>query len=269
MSIETYPEWYVDVKNLSPNRVTRNFLEFMNLKLEDCKGKNIRSIWWGFWIFEMDAAKAWARVTAVDPLFSNDDLIEWKIKENIDWLKEKKEKENTELCRDIRMGIMKALSEVEDENERLKLEERLKRHVDRQHEIDDYINRRAELLEHLENRGQNQKQYWLILNPSSWDNIRWIDDSSQDMVIIWHTLSHIYNSAWNIKKFLEEWRRILENKWKLWLIDYCWTNSELEDKLKKTEYKQYYKEIKGSFVCCFDKEWLSKFLQKDFDIFYS
>ena len=40
MNKEIYPESYVDVKSISPNWVTDNFLDFMNLKLEDCKWKN-------------------------------------------------------------------------------------------------------------------------------------------------------------------------------------------------------------------------------------
>ena len=86
MEKEKYPEWYVDVKSICPNWDTSDFLKFMDLKLEDCKGKNITSIGWWFGIFEMDAAKAWAIVTSVDPIFSDESLLDWKLQENINWL---------------------------------------------------------------------------------------------------------------------------------------------------------------------------------------
>ena len=44
MNKEVYPEAYVDVKSLNPNRITENFLDFMSLNVEELKGKNITSI---------------------------------------------------------------------------------------------------------------------------------------------------------------------------------------------------------------------------------
>ena len=89
MEKEKYPEWYGDVKSISPNWITENFLDFMDLKLEDCKWKNITSIGWWFGIFEMDMAKNWAKVVVVDPMFANQDWINGKLQENIDWMEEK------------------------------------------------------------------------------------------------------------------------------------------------------------------------------------
>jgi hypothetical protein len=37
MDKESFSESYVSVKNVCPNWVTDNFLEFMKLTLEDCK----------------------------------------------------------------------------------------------------------------------------------------------------------------------------------------------------------------------------------------
>ena len=44
MNREVYPESYVDVKSVNPNWITDNFLDFMNLSLEDLKGEKITSI---------------------------------------------------------------------------------------------------------------------------------------------------------------------------------------------------------------------------------
>ena len=37
MREEVYPESYIDVKSICPNWITDNFLDFMDLKLEDFK----------------------------------------------------------------------------------------------------------------------------------------------------------------------------------------------------------------------------------------
>ena len=84
MNKEVYPEAYVDVKSVNPNWITDNFLDFMDLNAEKLKGKNITSIGWWFWIFEMDMAKNWANVTIVDPMFANKQWIDVKLKENMD-----------------------------------------------------------------------------------------------------------------------------------------------------------------------------------------
>ena len=86
MSKESYPKWYVEVPNLNPNWITENFLDFMNINLTDLVGKNVTSIWWWFWVFESDAAKAGAFVTVVDPIYSDINSLDTKLKENIGWL---------------------------------------------------------------------------------------------------------------------------------------------------------------------------------------
>jgi hypothetical protein len=120
------------------------------------------------------------------------------------------------------------------------------------------------LMNHLKNWKENQKKYGLILNPSSWDKIEWIDKNSQDFVVIAHTLSHIYNkSDWDIIEFLSEASKILKSEWKLYVIDYLWDIPDLEKILKNTKLKEYYKENRWSFACCFNKKWLSKFLENE------
>ena len=264
MEKEKYPEWYVDVKSISPNWITENFLDFMNLKLEDCKWKNITSIGWGFWIFEMDMAKEWAKVIAVDPMFANQKWIDAKLQENVDWMQEKSRWKNEGKFEKMKADIAKILSESEDERELFEAQERLQRYNEHQAEIEEYLYRRKILLNHLKNRKENQIKYWLILNSSSWDDIKWIDRNSQDVVIIAHTLSHIYNkSHWDIVNFLSEASKILKSDWKFYIIDYIRDIPEVEKILEKTKLKKYYKVNKWSFVCCFDKKWLDKFLENE------
>ena len=264
MEKEKYPEWYVDVKSISPNWITENFLDFMNLKLEDCKWKNITSIGWGFWIFEMDMAKEWAKVIAVDPMFANQEWIEAKLQENMDWMQEKSRWKNEGKFEKMKAEIIDVLAESKDEKEIVEAQENLQRYNERQAEIEEYIRRRKILMNHLKNWKENQKKYGLILNPSSWDKIEWIDKNSQDIVVIAHTLSHIYNkSDRDIIEFLSEASKILKSEWKLYIIDYLWDIPDLEKILKNTKLKEYYKENRWSFACCFDKKWLSKFLENE------
>ena len=264
MEKEKYPEWYVDVKSISPNWVTDNFLDFMNLKLEDCKWKNITSIGWWFWIFEMDMAKEWAKVIEVDPMFANQEWIDAKLQENVDWMEEKSRWKNEGKFEKMKAEIIDILAESKDEKEIAEAQENLQRYNERQSEIEEYIRRRKILMNHLKNRKENQKKYWLILNSSSWDDIKWIDKNSQDIVVIAHTLSHIYNkSDWDIIDFLSEASKILKSEWKLYVIDYLWDIPDLEKILKNTKLKEYYKENKWSFACCFNKKWLSKFLENE------
>ena len=149
MEKEKYPEWYVDVKSISPNRITENFLDFMNLKLEDCKGKNITSIGWGFWIFEMDMAKEWAKVVAVDPMFANQEWIEAKLQENMDWMQEKSRWKNEGKFEKMKAEIIDVLAESKDEKEIAEAQENLQRYNERQAEIEEYIRRRKILMNHL------------------------------------------------------------------------------------------------------------------------
>lgn len=264
MKMNEYPEWYVNVKSISPNRITENFLDFMNLSLEDLKGEKITSIGWWFWIFEMDAAKVWAKVIEVDPMFADMEWIDSKLKENVDWMYGKSRWKNEGKFEKMKSDIAKILSESEDERELFEAQERLQRYNECQAEIEEYLYRRKILLNHLKNRKENQIKYWLILNSSSWDDIKWIDKNSQDVVLIAHTLSHIYNkSHWDIVKFLSEASKILKLEWKLYVIDYLWDIPDLEKILDKTNLKEYYKENKWSFVCCFDKKWLDKFLENE------
>ena len=264
MEKEKYPEWYVDVKSISPNWITENFLDFMKLKLEDCKGKNITSIGWGFWIFEMDMAKEWAKVIAVDPMFANQEWIDAKLQENIDWMQEKSRWKNEGKFEKMKAEIIDVLAESKDEKEIAEAQENLQRYNERQAEIEEYLRRRKILMEHLKNWKENQIKYWLLLNSSSWDDIKWIDVNSQDIVLIAHTLSHIYNkSDCDIVNFLSEASKILKSDWKFYIIDYIRDIPEVEKILEKTKLKNYYKVNKWSFVCCFDKEWLDGFLDKE------
>ena len=264
MNKEVYPEWYVDVKSICPNWDTQNFLDFMNLKLEDCKWKNITSIGWWFGIFEMDVAKEWANVIVVDPMFADKDWIDSKLKENYDWMEEKSRWKLEGKFGKMRAELVQALSEIKDKREIADAKEKLERYDERQAEVEEYLRRRKVILKHLENWKENQEKYWLILNPSSGDDIKWIDKNSQNFVVIAHTLSHIYNkSSWNIIDFLQQWYKVLKSDWKLWIIDYTWDLQELEKILEKTKSKEYYKVNKWSFVCCFDKKWLGKFLENE------
>ena len=164
----------------------------------------------------------------------------------------------------MKRDIVAVISKSKDNAEVSEAQKRLQWYNDRQSDMREYLRRRKILLNHLDNWKENQVKYWLILNSSSWDDIRWIDTNSQDIVIVWHTLWHIYNkSLLDIGDFLREAQRLLKPGWKLYIIDYVWDISGLESMLEKTKLKEYYKVNKWSFVCCFDKEWLTEFLENE------
>ena len=164
----------------------------------------------------------------------------------------------------LRMEVAETLSSSRYPDKYGEVLDRLRWYDERKLEIDEYIKRRREQIAHLKNWKENQEKHWVILNPSSWDNIEWIDQNSQDFVVIAHTLSHIYNkSDWDIVNFLSEASKILKSDWKFYIIDYIREIPEMERILEKTNLKKYYKVNKWSFVCCFDKEWLDKFLEDE------
>lgn len=264
MDKETFQKSYVNVKSICPNWVTDNFLNFMDLKLEDLKDKNITSIGWWFWIFEMDAAKNGAKVTVVDPMFADKDSVDSKLQENIDRMKDKIKRQGKGILEWIRKNVAETLNESWDEKEKTEKEEKLEWYDGLQIQKNEYTDRHKEILNHLNNWKADQQNYWLILNPSSGDKIEWIDTASQDIVVISHTLWHIFNKSFlDIVDFLEEALKILKPGWKLYIIDYVWDIIDLEEVLEKTDLKMYYRVNKWSFVCCFDRDWLAKLVENE------
>ena len=264
MEKEKHSPSYVDVKSICPNWVTDNFLDFMDLKLEDLKDKSITSIGWWFWIFEMDAAKNGAKVTVVDPMFKDKDYIDVKLQENIDWMEDKIKRQSNSILEWIRNGVLETLSESSDEREIMECRQKLDWYDGLQIEKNEYANRHRQLLKHLNNWKTNQKNYWLVLNSSSWDRIEWIDTASQDIVVISHTLWHIFSkSSMDIVDFLEESLKILKPGWRLYIIDYVWDMMDIDKILENTDLKMYYRVNKWSFVWCFDKNWLAKFVENE------
>lgn len=258
MGIEKFWGSYVpDTKNINPNLITGDFLNFMlmgNLYSENknCfENKNVTSIGWWFWILEMDMAKSGANVTIVDPMFIDLDVVNLKLSENIDRL-EKLVKILSESTSQIMKTFLydwcKFWTLGKEDEKNLSDNELLLRKT--------YL-----LLTHLRNWKENQRKYWVVLNPSSGDNIEWVDENSQDFVIIWHTLWHVYNkSSWNVWDFLRESLKLVKPWWKIYIIDYVWKMKELEEMFFFTGLKQYYFPYKWSFVCCFDRDGLAEFL---------
>ena len=188
-----------------------------------------------------------------------------KLQENIKWMSDKIKRQNKGILEWIRNGVLETLSESSDEREIMECRKKIDWYDGLQVEKNEYSDRHKELLNHLNNWKTNQKEYQLTLNPSSWDKIEWMGADSQDIVVIAHTLSHIYNkSHWDIVNFLSEASKILKSDWKFYIIDYIRDIPEIVKVLEKTKLKKYYKVNKWSFVCCFDKEWLSEFLEKEF-----
>lgn len=247
-------ESYQDVKNVCPNLVAGDFLEFMELSLEECAWKNIASIGGGFWMLEIELAKNWWNVVDIDPIFQDKELMHTKINENIDWFINKL---------DIASKLYKILYDNRsDSNEwRNNKKEMAKLYQSKQNKI----------LNHLKEWENNQIQYGLSLNASVGDKIEWIDDGSQDIVMINHTLNHIVSNVENrpiiVKDMLNEALRIMKSGWKFWIVDYVgkiWWLDKLEVRLNEAE-KSWGKVIRWSFSSGFTKRWLEKFIKDYFN----
>ena len=254
METINYPDWYVEVKNICPNRLTEDFLDFMETSLEDCKWKNITSIGGWFWIFEMDVAKNWWNVIVVDPVFSDKQHVHNKINENIGRLKGKLETSSR---------LFATLYDKQKNPTKWQLEKRKK--------AEWYRKTQETLLYNLEEREKNQIKYNLSLNASSGDNIQWIKNESQDIVMINHTLNHITSKIENrstiVKSMLSESLRIMKKNWKFWIVDYggsIWWLWEMETWLKESN-KIWWKTKCWSFSSWFSKKWLEMFIKQYFN----
>lgn len=71
---------FADIKNISPNLSTQDYLELMWLTFSDFEWKNVASIWWWFWILEMDLAETWNTIVeTIDPIYWDKDIVRIKI----------------------------------------------------------------------------------------------------------------------------------------------------------------------------------------------
>lgn len=260
-------EWYVESKNVSPNRVTENFLDFMDMNIEDCKWRKITSIGWWFWIFEVDIAKIWADVTLVDPVYKDKSQISLKLDENKKRLTRKKRDKvqavMNERKKELEIALANKQWNVKENEETLNF---INECIEN---FDEYQCRRERLVNNLNEWCENVEKYNIKLNPSSWENIVWVEPSNQDIVMINHTLNHIITSTESrekiVKSILLEWYRLLNEKWILWIIDYSWDLKSFENMLLESEDKMKdSKFIKWSFSTSFSKDWLNKFIQHYF-----
>lgn len=98
----------------------------------------------------------------------------------------------------------------------------------------DYINMRK-------NFDQNQHPK-IIINPSKWEDIKWVEDYSQDVVLICHILDKIYiNYLW----ILAEASRILKSDWEILIVE------DADDEMRKILTKLWLeREEKYSKIVC-------------------
>lgn len=228
---------FADVKNISPNLITQDYLNLMWLNISDLEWKSIASIWWWFWILEMDLAKKWNNVEVIDPIYWDLALRQRKRNETYDRLKWAYEKkyfwENT--ISDTQYQIQKiqqAISQVFD-NEQLntqqcyqmydelkikeqELQEKLNNAKKTQKRRERLFNNKVYLIQNLEDRSKELPQN-ITLNPSYWENIQNIEVDSKDIIFINHILHCFPNK---IKQFLEQADKILSENGKIYIVDY-------------------------------------------------
>ena len=232
---------FADIKSISPNLITQDYLNLMWLNISDLEWKSIASIGWWFWILEMDLAKKWNNVEVIDPIYWDPILRQRKRNETYDrlkWAYERKHEKNDFLektVEDIKYKIQKIQQELlhifdndhlntqeqyniydELKIKKQKLQEQLTSTKETQKRRERLFNNKVYLIQNLEDRSKELPQN-ITLNPSYWENIQNIETDSKDIIFINHILHCFPNK---LKQFLEQADKILKDDWKIYIVDY-------------------------------------------------
>ena len=239
-----------DIKCISPNLASDDYLKLMHLDFSDFEWKKVASIWWWFGILEMDLATMWTDVEIIDPIYSNEESIQEAWLKTYIWFKnncDRRSKDNGVIENaiiDVKQKIGKMEKEIADlfnwrNSDKWKFDElynnldigwwTLKWLEERKNEKLKLFKNKEILLKNL-SKWENERPENLVLNSSYWQEIHDIPESSKDYVFINHTLSYFPNE---INKFLEQADKILKNWWSIFIVDYCDTLPELQDFFRK------------------------------------
>ena len=258
---ENNPE-FADTKCISPNLASDDYLQLMHLDFSDFEWKKVASIWWWFGILEMDLAKRWTDVEIIDPIYSSTELRQKKLDETYDWVKKSYMEATWHRTGVLEKWIENLKKEIalllEDENPNIeKLYEKqqeLEEKESQKKRKDKLLHNKLLLMKNLEDR-HHEKPNNLILNPSNWEDIHGIDESSKDYVLINHLL-HYFPDKINI--FLQQADKILKDWWNIFIVEYIDELPELQEffmknwtynviwwtfcgSLKKWEFKDFWK----------------------------
>jgi len=246
---ENNPE-FTDIKCISPNLASDDYLQLMHLDFSDFEWKKVASIWWWFGILEMDLARQWTEVEIIDPVYKNEESIQEAWQKTYIWFKENCDRRSEDngiienRIIEVKQEIEKMERKIADlfnwsNSDKWKFDE-LYNNLDHKWWTLKWLKERkdgkAKLFKNKEillrnlNRWKAEKPDTLIFNPSSWQEIRDIPESSKDYVFINHTLSYFPNE---IDRFLEQADKILKDWWTIFIVDYVDKLSELQDFFRK------------------------------------
>lgn len=264
---------FADIKNISPNLSTQDYLELMWLTFSDFEWKNVTSIWWWFWILEMDLAETWNTIVEmIDPIYWDKDIVSEKRKDTYERIKQKYSRQKG--CSDTLNWIIDELKKSKQQKEKeifdllnekhtnqtdcLKQYDYLEKQIQQiTKDILDkenlknirqkYYENRKRLIQNLE-KWKNTIPMTMIINPSYWEDIQWIELWTKDYVFI----NHVLNSfSHKIKKILEQADKILKNDWKIFITDY-W--NELQNLQEYFQNNWTLKRLWWTF-CWYFKKW--------------
>lgn len=264
---------FIDIKNISLNLSTQDYFRLMWLTFSDFEWKNIASIWWWFWMLEMDLVETGnTMVEVIDPLFSDLDTINKNRNKTYWWIKDGYERQKEiNPVKDILQKLYEEKKRVEEKisglldgnfdiSELYELEDELnginfeiEDKKNKQENIQKYIENKIKIILNLEKWNSmlnscNEKQNFgkLKLNSSYWENIKWVEKWTKDYVFINHILYKFNEDPEKIEKFLEQADKILRDDWKIFIVDYMWDLPEFEKYFqKKWTYKKFSWEICG------------------------
>ena len=228
---------FIDTKNISPNLDSDDYLKLMNLNFSDFEWKKVASIWWWFWILEMDLATRWTEVEIIDPIYSNEKLIQKKWQETYDWVYQSyinslrhKNSFLENWIDDMKKRIWQLLKDGKNNSYELsKIEEELAEKLQLKERKDKLLKNKLLIKQNME-RWKEKKSNNLKLNPSSWENIKGIESNSKDFVFINHILNYLPDK---ISTFLKQADKILKDWWTIFIVDYTDEVPNLQKFFKK------------------------------------
>lgn len=195
------------IKNSSqraPSKSIKWLLNFLWIKLEEFKWKNVVDLWWWFWWLAKNIVNYVNNITIVDPIF---------IEENIDNL--------------LNKNIIEQVRLINARNDLVKSNPNIPKETPNSIESKKVLEEMKWWINYSQIKYPN-----VIRNPSYAENIVWIENNSQDYVFCNYVLS---KETIDIEDAIKELNRILKSGWKIIYSDY-----EKDEKLL-IEFKKYFK----------------------------
>lgn len=226
--------------HIAPMLSTKAMFDMIWLDKDSLKDKNITDIWWWFTALPFELQEIVASLEIVDPCFASDieklidtdiGVLEKSILINKDYLEEK-EKIIKKLFQELDNYIDDNNSKwhsiyLDIERQIIEIKKNIKKFTDSlssKLQVVDELKMWKELIKKRKSQSNNLGFQNIRFNSSVWENIKWINDDSQDIVFINHLLTKSNISPYLI---LSEAARITKKGWEIIVVNDIpiWLNS--------------------------------------------